>query len=178
MLIYEGVDIKDNKLDNLKPYLTEQADKNPRFCIENSFGIELFNQYKQILINPIKELWKNKIVIVIEGFNSYFGVYNDLFDNVKSCLRLNKNPSYDAFKNIDKILSNALNIAKNYNKDEICFVVSLGASAKILCIYLIEYGYTAYDIGNCSISYDCIIHAKNRCLIDRLNTKQNYILFQ
>lgn len=185
----------DSKLDTIESSLESQIyshliqDKdsinnlialsaNPRFYIDNPIGKEIFIFYRQNLIEPIKSLWNDKVVIVIEGFNSYFGVYNDLLDNARRIERINNIPSFNAFKIIDRNLQDSLALAKQYNKDEVCFILSLGASAKILCIYLLEYGYNAYDMGNCSISYDCSLYAKDRKLIDTLNTRSKYILLQ
>ncbi|MGX3011542.1 GT-D fold domain-containing glycosyltransferase [Helicobacter sp. 23-1044] len=150
--------------------------KNPHFYFDDSFGRRVFEDYLEILINPIKSLWRGKKVVVVEGFNSYFGVYNDLLDSASEVIRLNSYPPFDAFSKIDEILGDVMRVARKYEKDEICFIVALGASAKILCVELAMRGYIAYDMGNMSISYDCIIHKKDRKLIDTLNLQKEYIL--
>lgn len=125
-----------------------QVCKNPHFYFDDSFGREIFEAYLEVLIEPMKALWREKIVIVLEGFNSYFGVYNDLFKGTRLVIRLNSYPSFNAFSKIDNIIADALNTAKVFNKGEVCFCVSLGASAKIVCAELSEKGYLAYDMGN------------------------------
>lgn len=154
-----------------------QVCKNPHFYFDDSFGRKLFEAYLEVLIEPMKALWRDRVVIVLEGFNSYFGVYNDLLEGTRLVIRLNSYPSFDAFSKIDNIIADALNTAKAFDKGEVCFCVSLGASAKIVCAELSEKGYLAYDMGNASISYDCCLYKKDRKLIDTLNVKKDYILF-
>lgn len=151
--------------------------QNPHFYFDDDFGRKIFEVYLEVLIEPMKALWRDKIVIVLEGFNSYFGVYNDLFKGTRRVIRLNGYPSFNAFSKIDNIIADALNTAKAFDKGEVCFCVSLGASAKIVCAELSQKGYLAYDMGNASISYDCCLYKKDRKLIDMLNVKKDYILF-
>lgn len=150
--------------------------KNPRFYLDIDIGKKMFEFYLENVIEPMKTLWQNKTVIVIEGKNSYFGVYNDLLESANNIIRISDAPSLSAFSKIDELYKKALKIAQNLESDDICFVLALGATAKILGIRLIMKGYKCFDMGNCSISYDCFRLGAPRKLVDTFNPKKYYML--
>ena len=39
-------------------------------------------------IKKLKKIWEQKDVVIIQGETSRLGVYNDLFDNIKSIERI------------------------------------------------------------------------------------------
>lgn len=89
---------------------------------------------------------------------------------------MNKNPSYNAFSKFYFIFKNALNHAKKYHKKDVCFILSLGHSAKILTLALYENDYKAFDMGNMSISYDAFSYGADLSYIDTLKLSKKYIL--
>jgi len=99
--------------------------------------------------NKIKEIWKDRDVLIIEGKLSRIGVGNDSFDNVKSIKRI-LCPATNAYTIKDKIIEYVQN---NIDK-EVLLLASLGPTAKIVCYKLALQGYQAIDIGHFDINYE------------------------
>lgn len=99
--------------------------------------------------NKIKEIWKYKEVVIIEGEESRLGIGNDLFDNVKSIKRI-LGPKRDAFEVYDKIIDYVI---KNVEKDNL-ILLALGPTATVMSYDLYKLGYRAIDIGHVDIEYE------------------------
>ena len=96
----------------------------------------------------IKEIWKNKDVVIVEGERPHNGVGNDLLASAKSVERI-IGPSSDAYRKLDELLA----YCKEYPRDRL-FLVSLGVAAKFLVERLFLEGYRALDIGNLDMEYE------------------------
>ena len=96
----------------------------------------------------IKEIWRDKDVVVVEGERTHNGVGNDLLDSAGSVERI-IGPSSDAYKKLDELFA----YCKEYPKDRL-FLVSLGVAAKFLVEKLFLEGYRARDIGNLDMEYE------------------------
>lgn len=96
----------------------------------------------------LKNIWKDRKVVVIEGEKTRMGVGNDLLKDVKSCERI-LCPATDAFDKYDEILS----AAKTFDKD-VLFLIALGPTATVLAYDLYKEGYQALDIGHVDIEYE------------------------
>lgn len=96
----------------------------------------------------MKEIWKDRDIVFIEGEKSRLGVGNDLFDNVKSIRRI-LGPSRDAFDKYPEILSEA----KKLEKDAL-FLIALGPTATVLAYDLFNAGFQAIDVGHVDIEYE------------------------
>lgn len=96
----------------------------------------------------IKDIWKDKDVIVCEGEQTGVGVGNDLLDGCKSVRRV-LCPSEDAFNKYDEILSRL----KQEPKD-VLIILALGPTATVLAYDLAKEGYQALDMGHFDIEYE------------------------
>ena len=99
----------------------------------------------------IREIWRDKNVVVVEGERTHNGVGNDLLDSARSVERI-IGPSSDAYRKMDELLA----CCKEYPKDRL-FLVSLGVAAKFLVEKLFLEGYRAIDIGNLDMEYEWYI---------------------
>ena len=97
----------------------------------------------------IKELWKGRDVIVVEGQQTRMGVGNDLFDNVSSLRRVLV-PTTNAFAKYDKILATVKGF---YAKGDL-ILIAAGMTATVLAYDLSALGCQALDIGHIDIEYE------------------------
>ncbi len=95
----------------------------------------------------IKEIWKNRELVVIESKSAHTGVDNDLLSQAKSVKRIIC-PENNAWSVYQKILTRALSYDKNH-----MFLISAGATAKPLVVDLMKEGYRALDIGSLDMEY-------------------------
>lgn len=96
----------------------------------------------------MKEIWKDRNIIFIEGEKSRLGVGNDLFDNAKSIRRI-LCPPQNAFDKYNEILAEA-----KKNEKDVLFMISLGPTATIMAYDLFKAGYQAIDSGHIDIEYE------------------------
>lgn len=99
-------------------------------------------------IESIKQIWKDKDVVVVEGERTHNGVGNDLLSTAKSIERI-IGPSTQAYAKVDEILE----CCKTYSKDKL-FLISLGIAAKFLTEKLFLEGYWVLDIGHLDMEYE------------------------
>lgn len=99
-------------------------------------------------IEGIKQIWKDKDVVVVEGERTHNGVGNDLLDTARSVERI-IGPSRDAYAKLDELLE----CCKEYPKDRL-FLISLGVAAKFLAEKLFLEGYRALDLGHLDMEYE------------------------
>lgn len=117
------------------------------------FYITLDDQSKcRNWIDGIRQIWKDKDVVVVEGERTHNGVGNDLLDTARSVERI-IGPSSDAYAKLDEILERC----REYPKDRL-FLISLGVAAKFLAEQLFLEGYRALDIGNLDMEYEWYLH--------------------
>lgn len=103
-------------------------------------------------IEGIRQIWKDKDVVVVEGERTHNGVGNDLLDTARTVERI-IGPSSNAYGKLDEILG----CCKEYPKDRL-FLVSLGVAAKFLVEKLFPEGYRALDIGHLDMEYEWYLH--------------------
>lgn len=95
----------------------------------------------------IKNIWRSKDILIIEGKFSRLGVGNDLFSDVNSLQRI-VCPPVDAFKKYDSILDAATKFGENK-----LILLALGPTATVLSSELCDKGYWVIDIGHIDIEY-------------------------
>lgn len=95
-----------------------------------------------------RHLFKNKKLVIVEGYTTHNGVGNDLFEYAGSIERIIC-PSRNAYCVRDKIREKCM----EYNKD-VLFLFSLGITAKGLVEELFLQGYRVLDIGNLDMEYE------------------------
>lgn len=99
-------------------------------------------------ISKLKEVWKNKEIVIVEGERTHNGVGNDLFEGAKTVERI-IGPACNAYEKIEEIES----CCKRFPKEKL-FLVSLGVAAKVLAEKLYLDGYRVIDIGNIDLEYE------------------------
>lgn len=99
-------------------------------------------------IDGIRQIWKDRDIVVVEGERTHNGVGNDLLDTAKSIERI-IGPSEQAYAKVDEIFG----FCKEYAKDRL-FLISLGVAAKFLTEKLFLEGYRVIDIGNLDMEYE------------------------
>ncbi len=99
-------------------------------------------------VKELKNIWKDRDVVIIEGEKSRLGTGNDLFDDAKSISRI-LGPAENAYDKYNEILEEA----KKISKDKL-ILLALGPTATILAYDLYKLGYQAVDIGHVDIEYE------------------------
>ena len=100
----------------------------------------------------LKQIWKNRDVILFESQEARLGVTDDLLDGAKSISRIIFCPVKNAFNKYDQILS-----AFNDIEPDNLILLALGPTATVLAYDLCKRGYQAVDIGNMRGEYECFL---------------------
>ena len=101
--------------------------------------------------DKIRDIWKEKDIVVVEGTRSHNGVGNNLFERAASVERIICPPK-DAYGSLDRILE----ACETYGKDRM-FLLSVGVAAKFIAIDLFRKGYRVLDIGNLDLEYEWFV---------------------
>lgn len=101
-----------------------------------------------VLFNKVKQIWRGKDIIIIEGMFSKLGVGNDLFANARSIQRV-LCPASSVFNKYEDILDFAKTLPKNK-----LILIALGMTATVLAYDLANLGYWAVDIGHIDVEYE------------------------
>ncbi len=96
----------------------------------------------------LKEIWKDRDIILIEGDKSRLGIGNDLFDGARSVKRILA-PARDAFGKYDAIVEAACK-----QDEEALYLIALGPTATILAYDLHKTGRQAVDVGHVDVEYE------------------------
>ncbi|MEG9284067.1 MULTISPECIES: SP_1767 family glycosyltransferase [Aerococcus] len=96
----------------------------------------------------IKQLWKDRDLLIVEGKNSRSGVGNDLFDNAGSIQRIICPPK-NAFSSYQSIKETI----EKYAKDRLVLLM-LGPTAKVLAFHFKDSDIQAIDIGHIDSEYE------------------------
>ncbi|MHA7608270.1 SP_1767 family glycosyltransferase [Elizabethkingia meningoseptica] len=99
-------------------------------------------------IDSLKQIWREKEVIIVEGEYSRLGIGNDLFSEVADIKRVIC-PATNAFDKYDQILETVSQFTKNK-----LILIALGHTATVLAFDLAHIGYHALDIGHVDIEYE------------------------
>ena len=145
---------------NKKFYIWKQY-LNTRREYYNAFVTRPYMAYRDkthssILFNNIREIWKEKNVLLVEGYESRIGVGNDLLNNVKSLKRI-LCPSENGYKVYKQILDNLINEDKTH-----LVLIALGPTATVLAYDLSLKGFQALDIGHIDIEYEWFLRKSLR----------------
>lgn len=96
----------------------------------------------------LKQIWKHRDCIFVEGNQTGLGVGNDLFAHAGSIKRI-LGPAENAYRAYSQILEACLNQSK-----EKLFLIALGPTATVLAYDLHRAGYQAIDIGHIDLEYE------------------------
>ena len=103
----------------------------------------------------LKEIWKDRNVIVVEGAQTRMGVGNDLLDGAREVKRILA-PATSSFDRYDDILKAAL----EHGEKDTLFLIAMGPSAGVLAYDLTQEGYQALDIGHLDLEYEWFLAGK------------------
>ncbi len=112
-----------------------------------------FNVEYEYMFSMWKKVWDKKLVVMIEGAGTRFGVGNDLLSNAANVERI-VGPSENAFGCYNKLIETA----RLYPKHDVLFLIAMGPTATILAYDLASEGYQAIDIGHLDIEYEWFLH--------------------
>lgn len=101
------------------------------------------------VINKIKNIWKNRSIVFVEGEYTRSGIGNDLFENAISIQRIIA-PATNAFRKYEKILQ----VIKSSVEKNNLIIISLGQTATVLAYDLSLLGYQALDLGHLDVEYE------------------------
>ena len=99
-------------------------------------------------VEGIRQIWRGKDLVVVEGEKTHNGVGNDLFDTARSVERI-IGPASDAYGKLDEIIACCM----EYPKDRL-FLISLGVAAKFFTERMFLKGYRVLDIGHLDMEYE------------------------
>ena len=105
----------------------------------------------------LKEIWKDRDVILFESQKAALGAGNDLFDTAKSISRIVFCPEKNAFDRYDDILS-----AFDGIDSDALVLLGLGPTATVLAYDLCDKGYQAIDIGMIGAEYESFLGKKTQ----------------
>mgnify|MGYP001852583981 CR=1 FL=1 len=129
----------------------EYLNEDMTYCTANI--TRLYMRYKdkskcKMYFDMLKDIYKDKDVIICEGEKTRAGVGNDLLDGCKSVQRLIC-PAENAFDKYDEIFKTLKEVGKNKT-----ILLSLGPTATVLAYNLAKDGYHVIDTGNFDIEYE------------------------
>lgn len=144
----------------------QYVNKDKEYCTANL--TRLYIRYKDksncgIYFTMMKEIWKDRDVLICEGEQTRVGIGNDLLDGAKSVKRVIC-PAEDAFEKYDEILKTLKKESK-----ETLIIIALGPTATVLAYDLAKEGYQALDMGHFDIEYEWYL--RNATKKEKINNK-------
>ena len=142
--------------------------KYEKYCVKqyqyyDAFFSRLYYMYDNRELSTkrfekIKQIWKNRDVVVIESKTAHTGVDNDLLAMAHSVKRIIC-PESNAWSVYEQLYETAIQYDKN-----ILFLISAGATAKPLVVDLKKKEYRALDIGSLDMEYQWyLMKATEKC---------------
>lgn len=101
-----------------------------------------------IYFDMVKEIWKDREVLICEGEGTRFGLFNDLLAGAADVSRI-LCPAENAYDKYDDILA-----AAKEAKADTLILIALGPTATILAHDLAMAGHQAIDVGHLDIEYE------------------------
>lgn len=119
----------------------------------NAFFSRLYYIYKDKeqsgrWFKQVREIWRDKEVVIVEGEGTHTGVGNDLMDTASSVERI-LCPARNAYLAYPRIRKACLNCGRDK-----LFLLAVGTTAKLLVSDLAGEGRRAVDIGNLDLEYE------------------------
>lgn len=115
----------------------------------------------------LKQLWKDKSTLIVEGIFSRSGVGNDLFAEAKEVQRILCPPN-NAYSDYERIKE----CVKKYGQGK-TILIMLGPTAKILAYELAMEGYRAKDLGHVDSEYEwCKMGVHKKVKLDSKHTAE------
>lgn len=100
-----------------------------------------------LLFESMKDIWREKDILLVEGKMSRLGVGNDLFAGAKSVRRI-LCPAFNAYDKVDEIERTVVENAAGS-----LVLLALGPTATVLAWRLARRGVQALDVGHVDVEY-------------------------
>ena len=100
------------------------------------------------MVYKLKQIWKEKDILIVEGALTRSGVGNDLFDNTKSVKRILA-PSRNAYQKVNKIEQMI-----RENAEDRLVLLMLGPTAKVIVDDLQDLDNQLIDLGHIDSEYE------------------------
>jgi glycosyltransferase family protein len=130
--------------------INERAPKGYKFG--DSFVSRPFSGYKnpkhaENIFGLLKQVWKDRDLLIVEGSGTRLGIGNDLFENADSIKRIIAPPE-NAFDYYDSILREIYSVWKGE-----LVILALGPTATVLASDLAKMNIQSLDLGHIDIQY-------------------------
>ena len=119
--------------NKIYPYLNSKVYLNAHFARN-------FKKQEEV-VRAMKEIWRDKQVLLVEGEKIKFGLHTNILDNAKSIKRI-----IAPAKNAWSCYNDIVNAVKKHEKNHLILII-LGATATVLAYDLWAEGYHAIDFG-------------------------------
>lgn len=144
---------------------------NTQKVYENAFFSRLYYIYKDKeqsgrWFEKVKEIWRDKNVVIVEGEGTHTGVGNDLLDTAAGVERI-LCPALNAYRYYPEIRQACL----RFGRDRL-FLLAVGNTAKLLVSDLVKEGRRAVDIGNLDLEYEWFLRKAS----DKVEIKKNSVI--
>lgn len=116
---------------------------------------DMFTEAPRKRFEALKQIWKDKRVIVVEGAQTRLGVGNDLLKQAKDVKRIIAPPT-SSFDRYDEIYKECLNIGNSAD----LFLLAIGPSSGVLAYDLALQSYQAVDVGHIDLEYEWFLAGK------------------
>lgn len=116
---------------------------------------DVFTDAPEKRFEALKQIWKNKRIIIVEGAQTRLGVGNDLFEQAKEIRRILA-PATSSFDRYDDIYQECLRRGETAD----LFILAIGPSSGILAYDLTLQSYQAVDVGHIDLEYEWFLAGK------------------
>lgn len=118
---------------------------------------DVFTEEPQKRFNALKEIWRKKKIMIVEGAQTRLGVGNDLFDDSASLKRI-VGPATSSFDRYDDILEEC----KKHADAVDLFLLAIGPSSGVLAYDLTKEGIQAVDVGHIDLEYEWFLAGEGK----------------
>lgn len=116
---------------------------------------DVFTDAPKKRFEALKQIWKNKKVIVVEGAQTRLGVGNDLFEQAEEVRRILAPPT-SSFDRYEEIYQECL----RWGDSADLFLLAIGPSSGVLAYDLTLQSYQAVDVGHIDLEYEWFLAGK------------------
>ena len=148
-----------NNMDRTRDVWLQYLSEDMQYCTSNISRLYIRRKDRSNCgkyFSMLKDIWKDKNVLICEGNQSKIGVGNDLLDGCKSIKRVICS-SEDIFSKYDEILKRI----KEESKDTL-ILISLDSTSTVLAYDLAKEGYQALDLGHFDTEYELYRRKSNK----------------
>jgi glycosyltransferase family protein len=116
----------------------------------------------------LKEIWRDRDVVLLESPEARLGVTNDILEGAKSVSRIIFCPPRNSFNKYKEILS-----AFDDVRTDALILLSLGPTATVLAYDLCRKGYQAIDFGQINEEYECFLRKEKPLESENMKRKRS-----